>query len=286
MELDLNKGKTDRGIENPLSAIFDLAEDVNEYSKYVKKMIWYAIIFMAFWVFFNLLMIIIFLGSGNLIPVPLFIGLFLSGIIAFILVMRTHKFFKYFTKRYEGIKTVRENDDLVKIPKGATIEDRFYSYISMKHPAMQELIKRNPKALKHNTRVKGKSGHFYDFEFYLNKPSEGILKIFGMGEPGYGLFIKKYKGRPKMADILDLKNAMKDIAEAEGMAPSRIVMLYKYPSNFKGLNDDLYSFLTRDEFRLEVKGETCFPIIQVVGETDEGYYDFTPMVPEFAERLP
>lgn len=286
MELDLNKGKSNRGIENPLTAIFDLAEDVNEYSKYVKKMIWYAIIFMLFWVFFNFLMIIVVLSSGNLIPLPLFIGLFLSGIIAFLLVVRTYKFFKYFTRRYDGIKAVRDNDDLIEIPKGPTIEDRFYSYLSSRHPAMQEFLKNNPKALKHKTRIKGKSGNFYDFEFYLKKPPKGVLKIFAMGESGYGLFIKKYKGIPKMADILDLKNAIKDITDVEQMAPSRIIMLYKYPSNFKGLSDDLYSFLTREEFRLDIKGDTYFPVLQVVGETDEGYYDFTPMVPEFANRLP
>ena len=100
------------------------------------------------------------------------------------------------------------------------------------------------------------------------------------------MYIKKQKGKPKMTHILDIKKAVMDVAEIKEEVPSRIVLLFKYPASFKGLSDDLYSFLVREEFKIELKGKTYYPVIQLVGETEDGYYDFTPLVPEFADRLP
>ena len=194
-------------------------------------------------------------------------------------------FFKYFTNRYEGIKAVRDSEDLVKIPEGATLVDRYLSYLRETHPALVALMKRDPKALQRNVKLKGASGKFYEFAIYLAQPPGG-LTVLGLGREGYALYIQKYKGRPKMADVLDLKNALSDIAKETGFAPSRVVLLYRYPPNFKGLSEDLYSFLVREEFKIEIKGKEFRPTLQIVGETEEGYYDFTPLVPEFADRLP
>jgi hypothetical protein len=262
MDLDLNKGRASRGMENPLSAIFDLA------------------------VFFNVLLVIQTLATGNIVPFFILLGLMISGLLAIWLILRTHMFFKYFTHRYIGIKTVRESEQPVKIPGGATVDERFLNYLKTTHPPLVKLMKRTPKALKRNVNLSDKTGGRFQFDIFLSVPQSFSWKMFKMGEPGYGLFIKQFKGKPKMKDILDLKTAVKNISEAQDIVPSRIVLLCKFPKSYSGLSEDLYSFLTREEFKLDLKGKTYYPVIQIVGETAEGYYDFTPLVPEFADRLP
>ncbi|UCH89185.1 MAG: hypothetical protein JSV49_00620 [Thermoplasmata archaeon] len=286
MALDLNKGRASRGMENPLSAIFDLADDVSVHSRYVKGMVWYAIIFMIFWMFFNLILVLQTLNQGNLGLFTLLLGILISGFLAIWLIMRTHIFFKYFTHRYTGIKTVRDSEQPVPIPKGATVEDRYLKYLQKTHPPLEKLLKRTPGVLKRPASLTDKSGNRYEFDIYLSLPPSTSWKLFRMGGPGYGLFIKRNKGKPKLADILDLKKSVQNIAEAHDIVPSRVVLLNKFPGHYNGLSDDLYSFLVREEFKINLRGKTFYPVIQVVGETAEGYYDFTPLVPEFADRLP
>jgi hypothetical protein len=285
MDIDLNKGRANRGMENPLTAIFDLADDVSTHSRYVKGMVWYAIIFMIFWMFFNFLLVLQTLSQGNLV-FTLLLGLFISGLVAFLLIWRTHLFFKYFTRRYVGIKTVRDSEGLIKIPEGPTSAERYLTFLKQRHPPLTKLLKRSPKVLNRSSSLADSTGSRHEFDLYLTLPPGLTWKMFGFGEPGYGLFIKKMKGKPKMAHVLDLKKAVQNITEPENVLPSRIVLLYKFPSHFKGLSDDLYSFLVREEFKMTLKGKTYYPVIQVVGETEEGFYDFTPLVPEFADRLP
>jgi hypothetical protein len=286
MDIDLNKGRSNRGMENPLSAIFDLADDVSQYSRYVKKMVWYAIIFMMFWMFFNFLLVLLSLSTGQGILFLVLMGLMISGLVAILLILRTHLFFQYFTRRYNGIRTVRDSGEPAVIPKGATIEDRYLRFLKDKHPPLEQTLKHSPKALTRSAKLTGATGASHLFDLYMTLPPDFSWKVMGFGEAPYGLFIKKFKGKPKMTDILDFKNAVKDAAEAQEIVPSRIVLLYKCPKNFKGLSDDLYSFLTREEFKYTLKGKNYFPVIQVVGETEEGFYDFTPLVPEFADRMP
>lgn len=286
MELDLNKKRDTRGIENPLSAIFDLADDVSIHSRYVRKMVWYAIIFMIFWMFFNFILILDSLARGRVIPFTLLLGLMISGLVAIWLILRTHVFFKYFTRRYNGIRTVRDSDTPAKIPKGASMEERYLNFLKSKHPPLQELLKRNPKALLWRTKLKGRTGTHHEFDMYISQNPKTSWKIFSFGEPGYGLFVRKIKGKPKLDHILEVKKSVSDISDACEIIPSRIVLLYKFPEHFNGLSEDLYSFLVKEEFNLNIKGKNYYPVIQVVGETSDGFYDFTPLVPEFADRLP
>ena len=64
-------GADARAVENPISAIFDLAEDVNDEAPRIRKLVTYATVFIGFWLVIDFIFILAFIVSN------LFISLFL-----------------------------------------------------------------------------------------------------------------------------------------------------------------------------------------------------------------
>jgi len=53
-----------RAVENPISAMFDLSEDVAQQAPNIKSLVHYASGFIAVWLFINVLLGLVFLFTG------------------------------------------------------------------------------------------------------------------------------------------------------------------------------------------------------------------------------
>ncbi len=69
-----------RAVENPISAIFDLAEEVNDQAPKIRKLIGYSRLFIAIWLFANFLILIILGGPSRLVMLPLMVLLFVTTV--------------------------------------------------------------------------------------------------------------------------------------------------------------------------------------------------------------
>ena len=282
-----NTNREYRAVENPISALFDLADDVSEHAQVVKKMVWYAIGFMLFWLFFDILIIIDNLTQNHVILIPILAGMFIAGILAIVLILQTHVFFKDFTRQYIGIKAVRQAEPIVTIPKGNTAAQRFMRYLRDSNPLFDKLLTDDPGSLQSQVTLTGRSGKMYSFSAYIRKEPSGLWKLFGVGNPGYALYINTYDGTPDLKQILELKDAVKDVTEQTQITPSRIVAISEMQNeNFDGLNEDVYSNIIQEPLSDKIKGKTYTVNVQVVSETESNTYDFVPLIPELPDRLP
>lgn len=68
-----------RAVENPISAIFDLAEEVNEQAPKIRKLIGYSRFFIGIWLFVNFVIILV-MGRSPLLMVPLMGLLFVAAV--------------------------------------------------------------------------------------------------------------------------------------------------------------------------------------------------------------
>lgn len=69
-----------RAVENPISAIFDLAEEVNEQAPTLRKLIGYSRFFIAAWLFVDFLLILVISPQQAAVRLPLMGVLFLAAV--------------------------------------------------------------------------------------------------------------------------------------------------------------------------------------------------------------
>lgn len=278
--------KSLRSLENPISAVFDLADEVSAQAPTITKRAKYAIIFVIFWLVINFGFIAYFIVLGNII-ITVFAGfIFIFGVIALHMLFQTRTFFEYFVKRHSAIKAVRDGNPFVKVPDGKDALERFLNYLRIHNPLFKRLEQLSPYYLQQNVNIKGASGFSHHFDAAVRiKP--GILwRIFGLGgNKGYALYIRVYESKPTLTDIQAFERGVEDVTERCLAVPSRIVAVHESKRQFDGLDEELYTYILNHPFKIKVRGETFTVNVQVATEV-EGIYDFVPMIPELPNMLP
>jgi len=279
-------------VENPIGDMFDLADSLGAQASYAKKMTKWALGFMGFWAIFNLLIIIalsVEVARGNVggmvVLVPL-LGVFIAGMLAIKLVLHLQNFFEYFIKRHGVIMAAREGAEIVKVPGGRTAVDRYLSHLKGSSDALDRLLVERPKSIARGARLTGSDGKVHSFDAVVTRDGTGMGGRWGIGEIGYGLYIRSQRKLPSLNDIIRLRKDIASVSESTGIPPSRGVLVVSGIKAYDGLSDDVYAYLIHERFTVRVKGKEYHPNIQVVAETGEGTYDFVPMIPSIAGKLP
>lgn len=311
-----------RAIENPISAIFDLADDVNEQAPKVRKAVKYSRIFVSIWLFVDfilivasspfpliafLLALILFLSLLSLrwmvthgkravllatvtivsilliLPLKegfalgiLMVGLFILGMIVLNLMRELREFFDYYVLRHRAIKSVRDEDPVIYVPKGRNSIDRLLTYLSSKSQKVKE-IAASPGLVQTPGLLKGRSGLFYSFDAYVYSPPSILWKVFGIGYPGYAIFAKSFDSPPKVEDLKAIKGAVEDVCLETLIPPSRVVTLWQKKGD-QEITDEAYDFLTKEVASFKHRGNEFFCSLELVAECEDGTYDFIPYV--------
>lgn len=277
--------KSKKSMENPISAIFDLAEDVNKRVPKLKEWSFYALIFVVIWLFVNLVFVLITLGQGNILGMVLLIAILITGIIALMMLFELRDFLDYFVKRHRAIKTVREGNPIAKIPEGNSISERYLNYLKINNSTFREFVFKNPKALQFNAKVSGER-YSHNFNVFVFKKPSFIYKYFGIDlfgylDKGYALFIKEYE----KISLLELQNfifEIEDVCNAIGVVLSRVVILTRIGE--EGVAEDVYDYIINKKYSMKIKGRNYVPDIQIVSEI-KGNYDFVPIIPEIEGEM-
>ena len=74
-----------RAVENPITAIFDLSEDVAKQAPIIKRMVRYASAFIIVWLIIDFFLILALLAGGFIPFFLIMLTLFIVGLVAIIL---------------------------------------------------------------------------------------------------------------------------------------------------------------------------------------------------------
>jgi hypothetical protein len=285
MVLKMKKWELYRGVEDPISGTFNLAEEVSTRSSKILSLSKYAVYFVYFSLIWYFLLFLTFLFQGNLFLALILGSLFITGVITAKLLSILRKFLKEASFRYNAIKVMREGPPAYSIPKGKNKTERFLKYLEMNNKAFDRLMKRRPELLRKDSYAVGRAGKRYHFDAFLHKRRSLFHKLFNSGNPGYSLYIKEYKRSPDMDDLKGLVKDLEDITGNGAAYPNRVVMLIKGGSSYVGIDDKVYDMLA--EGKVFLKGNKDKKInLQIAVELPTGHYEFIPFVPELPEILP
>ncbi len=259
-----------RAVENPISAIFDLSEDVVRQAPVIRTMVRYTSAFIIVWLFIDFILILATLAEGLLVLLIITFVLFVVGVIALVLLRRINRFFKYYVSRHSSIKAVRDMDPMVYAPQGKTVTERFVAYLKGHNPAIS---RRNVEVAMPGI-VHGKQALEYRFDAYIKEPASGFWRIFGYGKHGFAIYIKEFDGVPTLKGMRSFKDAVEDVSARSKVPPKRIVALWKRTED-QTLNDEVYRYVTKKPASMKrgFRKFTCS--MEIVSETD-GKYDFIP----------
>jgi hypothetical protein len=264
-----------RAVENPISAIFDLAEDVNREAPRIRKLVTYASVFIVLWLIGEIPLMIVALRESFLVGVVLII-LFVVGILALGLLSELRDFFRYYVMRHSVIVSVRSDDPVLYAPEGNTPIERLSKFLSSRNPPLGDSLGGRPLMPQ---RIRGASGVYYSFDgYFVGRP--GILwRALGVGYPGYQIFVKAFDQKPKAEDFMFLKHAVEDVSQSTKVPPSRVIALWtRKPDD--DLSEDAYAAVT-SQAAVFSRGRKHFACsLELIVENEDRSYEFIPYIVE------
>jgi hypothetical protein len=265
-----------RAVDNPISAVFDLAEEVNKEVPRFRKLVTYATIFIGVWLVISFLLMLALLFS-NLILGLVVLFLFIIGVFALAMLRNLGDFMRYYSLRHAAIVRVRNDDPIIYIPKGETAVIRLLELIKARNPAMAPAI--SSRQYQSPSIQRGASSIFYNFDAYLASKPSPWWKLLGMGYPGYQLFIKCFQAAPRSEDLASLKRAAEDVSQATKLPPSRVIALWTRAPNHD-LGEEAYQFLGVAKVEFSHRAKHYVSTLELVIENQDGTYEFIPYVAE------
>jgi hypothetical protein len=273
-----------RGIEDPISGTFKLAEEVSLKA----EKIMFKSIFSLYFVWFSLvisgLLTLTFLIQRQFFFFLIFLSVFIAGIVTVMLLGSVRSFLKKASFRFAAIQTMREGPPFHKIPKGKNMTLRFLKYLKKENKAFASLVYKKPDLLRKDAYISGRKKHHH-FDAYLIKKPTLLHSLHKRGNPGYALFIREYKKAPTEKNIKKMVKELGDIYQRTKIYPNRVIMIFKARSGYRGLDDDAYDWLVDEKIKLPGQLKRLLNI-QVVAELPEGTYEFVPFIPELKDYLP
>jgi hypothetical protein len=265
-----------RAVDNPISAIFDLAEDVNNEVPRFRKLVTYATIFIGVWLVISFLLMLALLFT-NLILGLVVLFLFIIGVLALAMLRNLSDFMRYYSLRHAAIVRVRNDDPIIYIPKGETAVIRLLELIKARNPAMAAAI--SARQYQSPSIQRGASSVFYNFDAYLVSKPGFLWKLLGVGYPGYQLFIKCFQTAPRSEDLASLKRAAEDVSQATKLPPSRVIALWTR-APIHDLSEEAYHFLGEARVEFSHRTKHYSSTLELVIENQDGTYEFIPYVAE------
>ena len=262
-----------RAVDNPISAIFDLAEDVNREAPRLRKLVWYAGIFVGIWLLLDFVLILQNIIHNFVLGIVL-IALFALGIWTLFTLRRLNDFLNYYTLRHSVILSIRHDDPVVFAPQGSNAVERLRSHLASRNPSMTVALKTDGQS---PAVLKGKGGMLYSFEYYLRSRSGPLWRSFGLGYPGYQLFIKQIDQTPTAETFWSMVRAVEEVCRQNKLPPSRAIVLWKRTEG-QDLQDEAYDILQRSSMSFQHRTRRYNSSLELIIENQDGSYEFIPYI--------
>ncbi len=280
--ISIRKKEYYRGVEDPISGTFKLAEDVSSNADRILFYSNFALVFAWFsFLVITLLMILLFIQK-NIFLAVIFSSIFVTGIITIWLLGTLRKFLSRVSFRYDSIMAMREGSPVVRIPSGKNMTERFLAYLKKNNRSFKGLLKKKPEVLSKDAYLPGRSGKRHHFHAFVRIKPSIRYRIIKRGYHGYALFIREYRKTPVLYDLEALEKDLRDLHSRYKQSPDRVILLFKGKTSYRGVDDDLYDLVVEKSISLGGRKIN----LQLVAELSDGTYDFIPFIPELPKMLP
>ncbi|MDE1819891.1 MAG: hypothetical protein KGJ23_04695 [Euryarchaeota archaeon] len=261
------------GVEDPISAIFDLSDRVAAMAPTARRMYWANMVIALFWTFLTLIVLVTGLRTNAVLALIGFLG-FGLGLFALYLLRETDRFFRGFVARHRTIRLVRDAEPIVKIPEGRTPIERLAHHFSTSNEKVGEALRENPDRLRYQKSwpVKGRD---VKFDLAIAKPGGFRWGLTGGGNPGFVLLARV---GPETVQLSDLQQMEVDLRAIAGRLPGRVARCVLLRPKGTPLSHEVYEYATGHPSVLR-KGLHSYRVsTEIVTENPDGTYEFVPVV--------
>lgn len=266
-------GSSPPGVEDPISAIFDLSDRVAQMAPRARQMYLLNMFIVVIWIFIMLILLAVGVHGSAVLALLAFIGLAM-GVGALWLLRETNRFFKGFVARHRTIRLVRDAEPVVKVPEGRTPIERLAHYLSTSNERVGEDLRENPDRLRYQVSwpVKGTP---VKFDLAIARPGGFRWSWTGGGSPGYVVLGRVGPETVQLDDLRKLENDLKSVLPRLPGQVGRVILLRP-----KGapLSEEVYEYAVGHPVMLR-KGLKKYRVnTEIITEGQDGTYDFVPVV--------
>ena len=262
------------GVEDPISAIFDLSDRAAAMAPVVRRLYRYTAGILVVWFAIMIVLILVGLASGGLLSFLALAGL-AAGVIAFGLLRQTDRFFRDFAQRHRWIRLVRDVDPVAKVPEGRTPVERLARYLAASNPTVDAWLKQDPSALRYRAQLPA-GDHEVAFDLLLVRPASGIWRAVGRGDAGFAVLARLGGESPTVDDLRRLEaDAVAASRSGLGARLARVILLRV---GGPPLPEVVYEYAVGHPVELARGGSPSRVTLEIITENPGGTYDFVPHV--------
>lgn len=261
------------GVEDPISAIFDLSDRVAAMAPTARRMYWANMLIGVFWLFLTLVVILLGLRYSAALSLLGALG-FVLGLFALYLLRQTDRFFRGFVARHRTIRLVRDAEPIVRVPEGRTPIERLAHHFSTSNEKVGEALRENPDRLRYQKTwdVKGRT---VKFDLAIARPGGFRWGLTGGGDGG---FVVLARLGPETVDVKDLQQLELDLRTIAPKLPGQPVRCVLLRPKGSPLSHEVYEYAVGHPVMLRKGLRTYRLSTEIVTESPDGTYEFVPVV--------
>ena len=261
------------GIEDPISALFDLSDRAAAMAPVVRRLYRYTAAILAVWIAIMIVVILVGLAAAGWLSILALIGL-AAGVIALGLLRQTDGFFREFVQRHQWIRMVQDAEPVSKIPDGRTPVERLARYLALSNPRIEKRLAMAPGSARYRVTVHA-SGRDIPFDLILGDPSGRLARWIGSDEAGFSVVARVGSSAPTLAELRQLEaDAILSAPSLEGRL-ARIILLRTQPIP---LPEEVYDYAVGHPVQVPWGFGSHRATIEIITENPDGTYDFVPHV--------
>ena len=309
-----------RAVENPISAIFDLAEDVNERLPKIRKVVSYTRVFVSVWLVIDALVIVLLALPpllGPILAVPLLLLVYLFLLLRRLTADRAVRTILTALAIFTAAPLVL----LLAIVPGLLLVGLFYlgmvvlelladlrrflEYYGLRHRVIRSVRDEDPSVRipAGNTPVERLLAHLAmrsprfravrrehvrvpasmrGFSGALHQ-FDALVGVPGSfwGPPGFAVIVRTFPRPPTREDLEALKRAAEDACAALKTPPARVIGLWREGKD-QAVDRAAYEYVTSEVVNYERLGARHRCSLEVISESPDGTYDFVPFISDTA----
>jgi hypothetical protein len=261
------------GVEDPISAIFDLSDRVAQLAPVVRRMYRYTATILLGWIVIMAFVALLTFGANPYIAILAVIGL-VAGVISLSLLRQTDRFFRGFVQRHRAIRLLREADPMVHVPEGRTPIERLARYLSLSNPRVEALLRDNPSALRYREAM-GSRGKEVGFDLVIERPSSTVDRLLGRGESGFAILARL---APDVVTLDELRRLEADALRAAPRLAGPLVRVILLRPRAGPIAEEVYEYAVGHPVYLNRGWERHRLSLEIISENPDQTYDFIPHV--------
>lgn len=258
------------GLEDPISAIFELSDRAAEMAPAMRRM--YRATAAVILLFLVLIVLLLFgaLARNPLYAVVALAALVLGGI-ALTLLRDSDRFYRAYLRRHRSIKLLEATDAAPPIPQGPTAVQRLSRHLAQSNDRIGALLGLHPDAPRFRVDLTGDDPPLA-FDLVILASPDRAYRWFRMGDPGFAVVARLGPAAPTRAD---LEAFARDVGRAARRLPAPVVRaILLRAADAAPLSDEVYDYAVGHPAELRTG-----PVpLEILTESPDGTYDCVPFI--------